>query len=96
MIYVDSCNTDVSELSLKFSVYPNPSSGVIYIEFNNSDNNFNQISILNILGEEIYVINDMSKSENLKIIDFSNYTKGAYLVKIKTDKGEINRKLIIK
>ena len=59
MIYVDSCNTDISELSSRFSVYPNPSSGIVNIEFNNSDNNINQISVLNVLGEEIFIFNDL-------------------------------------
>jgi hypothetical protein len=95
MIYVDSCNTDISELSSRFSIYPNPSSGIVNIEFNNFDNNINQISVLNVLGEEIFIFNDLSNSENFKTLDFASYAKGVYLIKIKTDVGEINKKLII-
>ncbi|MBL6875057.1 MAG: T9SS type A sorting domain-containing protein, partial [Flavobacteriales bacterium] len=95
MIYVDSCNTDISELSSRFSVYPNPSSGIVNIEFKNSDNSFNQISIMNVLGEEIFILNEISHGENFKTLDFATYAKGVYLIKIKTDVGEINRKLII-
>jgi hypothetical protein len=95
MIYVDSCNTDISELSSRFSIYPNPSSGIVNIEFNNFDNNINQISVLNVLGEEIFIFNDLSNSEIFKTVDFDSYAKGVYLIKIKTDVGEINKKLII-
>ena len=95
MIYVDSCNTSISESLANFSLYPNPSNGIVNIEFNNSDNSFDNIRVLNVLGETVFEINEISKNKNVKILDFSNYTKGVYLVKIKTSNGVINRKLVI-
>ena len=95
MIYVDSCNTSISESLANFSLYPNPSNGIVNIEFNNSDNSFDNIRVLNVLGEVVFEINEISKNKNVKILDFSNYTKGVYLVKIKTSNGVINRKLVI-
>ena len=95
MIYVDSCNTSISESLANFSLYPNPSNGIVNIEFNNSDNSFDNIRVLNVLGEAVFEINEISKNKNVKILDFSNYTKGVYLVKIKTSNGVINRKLVI-
>ena len=38
MIYVDSCTTNISEIVSKLSVYPNPSSSIVYLEFDNTDN----------------------------------------------------------
>jgi len=95
MIYVDSCNTSTEEIFSNFSIYPNPSSGLIYLDFDNSSNSFSQISIVNILGEEILTLNEISQSKNIKSIDFSSYPKGIYLIKIKTTDGIINRKVII-
>ena len=95
MIYVDSCNTNISDEQIDFSIYPNPSSSLVYFEFNNSNNNVERISVINVLGEEIFRVNDISVAENIKSIDFSNYPKGVYLVKIATKSGDINRKLII-
>ena len=95
MIYVDSCNTNISDEGTDFSIYPNPSSSLVYFEFNNSNNNVERISIINVLGEEVFRVNDISVAENIKSIDFSNYPKGVYLVKIATKSGDINRKLII-
>ena len=95
MIYVDSCNTNISDEGTHFSIYPNPSSSLVYFEFNNSNNNVERISVINVLGEEIFRVNDISVAENIKSIDFSNYPKGVYLVKIATKSGDINRKLII-
>ena len=59
------------------------------------DNSFDNIRVLNVLGEVVFEINEISKNKNVKILDFSNYTKGVYLVKIKTSNGVINRKLVI-
>ena len=95
MIYVDSCNTSIEQIFSDFSIYPNPSSGLIYLDFDNSSNSFSQISIVNILGEEILTLNEISQSKNIKSIDFSSYPKGIYLIKIKTTDGILNRKVII-
>ena len=95
MIYVDSCNTGISENFANLMIYPNPSNGIVNIEFNNSDNNFDFIKVLNVLGEEVFEINEISENKNITTLDFSNHTKGVYLLKIKTSKGIINRKLVI-
>ena len=95
MIYVDSCTTNINEIVSKLSVYPNPSSSIVYLEFDNTDNSFETISVINVLGEEVFIINDISNTENIKTLDFSSYSKGVYLIKIKTRTGEVNRKLII-
>ena len=95
MIYVDSCTTGISENLANLMIYPNPSNGIVNIEFNNSDNNFDFIKVLNVLGEEVFEINEISENKNITTLDFSNHTKGVYLLKIKTSKGIINRKLVI-
>ena len=95
MIYVDSCTTGISENFANLMIYPNPSNGIVNIEFNNSVNNFDFIKVLNVLGEEVFEINEISENKNITTLDFSNHTKGVYLLKIKTSKGIINRKLVI-
>ena len=95
-ITVDPCNTSVSDILSSLDVYPNPSSGVVNIKFNTYDLSAVEISIFNVLGEEmIYSSNEMLNGEFATTIDLSSQSKGVYLLKIKTDRGIINRKLVI-
>ena len=43
----------------------------------------------------IYSSNEMLNGEFATTIDLSSQSKGVYLLKIKTDRGIINRKLVI-
>ena len=95
MIIVDSCNTNISDILSSLDVYPNPSNGVINIEFNTHDLREMEISIFNVLGEQIYFSNEMLNGEFSTTIDLSSQSKGVCLIKIKTDRGVINRKLVI-
>jgi len=77
-IYSEDCllrtnDTDnVSEISL----YPNPVKTFLNLE---SQNSIKRVQVFNLLGEQIFKVEgDINK------IDFSNYTKGIYFVKIKT------------
>ena len=94
MITVDPC-TIISDILSSLDVYPNPSDGVVNIEFNTHDLSAVEISIFNVLGEEIYFSNEILNGEFTTTINLSSQSKGVYLIKIKTDRGVINRKLII-
>ena len=68
---------DIEETVLSgVSVYPNPSTGSININFENNDNY--TIEVTNIIGEIILVKNVNSNA----IIDLTNFEKGTYLVKV--------------
>ncbi len=79
----------VTELADGLKIYPNPTTGIVNIQ---TKQNNSSISVYNINGVEI-----INKNINLKDkIDLSNYPKGMYLLKIKSDTQNYLHKLILK
>lgn len=66
-----------------FSVYPNPSNGIININLNGAVNQ-TQISIYNSVGAAVYQVNPSSE---LVQIDLSAFSAGMYFVEVRSDKG---------
>ena len=90
-------STSISELnSNKILVYPNPTQGILNIEFNNFDNRYSSLSIVNILGDEVYkeeLDNKSIKYSNQ--LDLSEYSNGIYFVKFSSIENVITKKLIL-
>ncbi|MBL6874051.1 MAG: T9SS type A sorting domain-containing protein [Flavobacteriales bacterium] len=90
-------STSISELSSnKMLVYPNPTQGILNIEFNNFDNRYTSLTIVNILGDEVY----KEKLDNTSIkysnqLDLSEYSNGIYFVKFSSIEKVITKKLIL-
>lgn len=70
------------------NVYPNPSTGKIFI---NSSINYNDISMYNIIGKEFH----LNKEKKQNIIDISNLSNGIYFIIFNTENGIITRKIIL-
>jgi len=83
--------------SKNISIYPNPTSGKVTLKIDQettSNNQISDISISNITGKVIY--NKQFSIQTNKIeLDLSDYGKGLYFVKIKTNEGIITKKLIL-
>jgi hypothetical protein len=62
-----------------FSVFPNPSTGIIQIDFQNKETGI--LSILNCMGKKVFTIN--LNAENSQI-DLSQLTTGVYLIQIES------------
>ena len=90
-------STDVEDIASGFmSVYPNPTRGLINIEFNNIDNKVSSLSIVNVLGDRIYNDDiDSSIPKYSNQLDLSKYSDGIYFVRFKTKDGFITKKLIL-
>ena len=78
-------NEDFTNLTNETEIYPNPVLDTLYI--NTTEDNF---------GVRIFDINGRYIETNLinKTIDFSNLSKGVYFIKIKTNSGIINKKIL--
>jgi len=77
----------------QISIWPNPASNIIHINFNNDSMEKTLLIIRNILGGEL-LSKDIRHSE--AIMDVSNLQNGLYFVGIKTGNNQIdNTKLII-
>lgn len=73
-------------LRAKLSVYPNPSSDLIYVK---GLENVQSIKIYSILGSLIKTI------ENSNIIDVRGMSKGVHIAVIKNDEGSVSKRFIV-
>ncbi|MEI6697176.1 MAG: Ig-like domain-containing protein [Bacteroidota bacterium] len=79
----------------KFKIYPNPSTGKVFIETNRSFTSEYKIKIINILGKEENIL--FTKLTNSLIsCDFSLLSKGIYFICLTDEKGMITTKKISK
>ncbi|MES2397467.1 MAG: choice-of-anchor tandem repeat GloVer-containing protein [Bacteroidota bacterium] len=97
VIFKYGLKTDIAENSteIDFSVYPNPSNGILFLNLNPSANTQDKsgkgtVIVCNILGEKIYqsaIHNPQSE------IDLSNQPTGIYFLKVKTEQGVVSKKI---
>jgi hypothetical protein len=88
-------NTNNQEISLNkndFSVYPNPSKEILYLQLENNTpaNLVKDITIYNLNGTKIYATNQFEKT-----IDLKDFTNGIYFIKIQFSDIQITKKIII-
>lgn len=75
----------------EFTLFPNPSTGIIFINLNNDS--FSEITITNILGELIY--KTITKTQQIEL-DLTNQPNGVYLIKMIDKNTNVTSKKIIK
>ncbi|MFL2588794.1 MAG: T9SS type A sorting domain-containing protein [Parvicellaceae bacterium] len=88
-----SCTTPtgLNTIENKYSIYPNPSNGIITIH---TSNEINTVNIYNMIGNLVIVKNISSNQSTLNI---ENLTNGVYLMEMKlSDGSKINSKIIKK
>ncbi len=76
-----------------FQIYPNPTANEINIQFSENQNVEN-ISIYDVLGKEVFT--KKIESSESKVILHPNLSKGIYFLKMNSNKGKFNKKVIIK
>jgi hypothetical protein len=78
------------------AIYPNPSRDKFNVSFTSDTKQDLKVRILNVIGEELIYENlQQFIGEYTKQIDLSNNAKGIYFLEIETDKGIVNKKLIL-
>ena len=82
-----SFTTEVKSIDygVDFSIYPNPTSGLINIS---SDKLIDRVIVRNVLGE---IVSESNESQ----IDISNQANGVYFVEVITTKGKFSKKVIL-
>ncbi len=84
--------TAVSEVgSNNFSIYPNPTNGIINI--NNYDNINYTVEVTDMQGKIIYNSSKLFAQQSM--IDLSNNSNGIYIVKVKSAKGVSTQKVVL-
>ena len=90
-IYPDTnvCLYDVN-VDRYSNVYPNPASDIVTVQ---SSFKVREIEIINALGQ---VVLRKEGNQNIETIEVNSLEKGTYIVRIKTQRGFANKKLVIK
>ena len=77
-----------------FIAIPNPNNGIFTVTVNSTENQFNKLSVFNLLGKEI--MSDIISNNNYKkVINLEGLTKGIYLVKISGASQTLFKKVVI-
>jgi len=92
-----SIGIDEKEIVNQFSLFPNPAENNVKISFNVNTLQNIQLSLIDVVGNSIYTEN-ISNFIGVydKTIDLSGFAEGLYVVRIKTDLGTYNKKLVIR
>lgn len=79
-----------------FSVYPNPSTGQLFLSFGNVEMSDAKIEVINLLGEVIYNQNiDQIGSGAVIPVQLNSVSNGVYFVKVTHPKLQIQRKIVL-
>ena len=84
-------------ISTKHKVYPNPTSGNINIQINDKYTGIVYIEIYSLSGE--LIVNKNSKKSDIEFLESINLTElseGAYILNVRSDKGDLINDLIVK
>ncbi|RYD99279.1 MAG: T9SS type A sorting domain-containing protein [Sphingobacteriales bacterium] len=93
-IYVDRFTsvTRVKAADLVVKIYPNPANSVLNVALESENTYINKLSIFNMIGQQVTTIIPENKNTKQQSVQLNNLASGAYLIKIETDKGTVNRK----
>jgi hypothetical protein len=84
---------DIEELEDDFSVYPNPTTNTIIVDFSKATNNFygNNIELYNAVGQ---LIIQKKISSNKVQLDLNSMPEGIYILSVQIEGVRINKKII--
>lgn len=89
-------NTEIGavENSTSVSIYPNPSQGIVYINFEKLVSNIGAVYIYNSMGEIVNALYNISPNQNYSL-DMTLQPKGIYYIKISDGYNELSSRFII-
>jgi len=77
-------------------VFPNPSASILSILFEASSNQLIELRLYNTVGKQIYFSNEeITKGKFEKEINVEKLSGGIYFLQLKTEEGNINRKVMV-
>ncbi len=77
-------------------IYPNPTNGIVSVEYRSLDSKTLKVSIMNPAGQVVFADNnDKFKGVFSAKLDLSNYSKGIYFVQFVEDNKVVNKKIIL-
>ena len=92
-IYIDNFlvdnNVSINEYNNNVSVYPNPANNSVNV---NATSNINMVEVFNMMGQRVAVINANDTNVQINTTALNN---GMYMMRITTENGVSNQKLMI-
>ncbi len=90
----DPLANDTFNLNPDASVYPNPSTGIINLDFNNEVSN---IKVIDLTGKTVYTedVDAQSAAHSTKEINLSQFANGYYNIQLSNDKGSSTYKVML-
>lgn len=94
-IYVDSVvmGIIVIQQSFEFNIYPNPTTGVVHLDFGENDNRDVNVSVFDISGKIILLQDIAGTAKENYNIDLSEYSRGIYYVRVHDGKSVHTKKI---
>jgi negative regulator of sigma E activity len=77
-----------------FSIYPNPSSGIVYLDLSAFSNTNISVEVLNAEGR-LVSRSDVLVNEPVHTLNLKEFAQGMYVVKVVTETGPIMRRIVI-
>ena len=91
LVQGETVSIDAKDQSHSVHVYPNPSSGKLFIKMDNAVNS--DLFLLDIRGK--VVLHKLMEINGNNEIDLSSFAKGLYLLKISNESGTLTKKIIL-
>lgn len=95
VILVNGISVEENLLARSLSIFPNPSSGIVTVEFDLESSQDVRIVILNSLGQPVETENAGSVSSYTGQLDLSHLSKGMYIISIQSGSDIINRRIVL-
>ena len=95
--YTITVGTEDSKNFENLNVFPNPSEGKINLSFNMNDIQQVKVDVVSLTGQVVYSENsDNFKGHFERQLDLTGLSKGVYMLRLTSDKGITNKKIIIR
>ena len=94
LVWTPSALSIDSVYKTKVAIFPNPSNGVISVQYN--DIPVSNIDVVNVLGQIVKSVKiDSSKSETSQSIDLSGNANGLYIINVSTNETSSSYKVVL-
>ena len=83
-------------LASNLNIYPNPTNGLFNISFVSDDIDYFELRVIDTYGKLIF--NESKQEfagEYTKVIDLTNWSKGIYVVQIKTKDSFVSKRVVL-
>lgn len=93
-IYVDLYTNvvKVNKAAIAVKVFPNPSNNILNVQLESDQAYIKNLTVFNVLGQQVFQALPASKQSVKEQISLDQLASGAYIIRIETDKGIVNRK----